>query len=138
MMHLYDRASMAHALTLDLDPKLRRLLEVRIAALVTEYGDLTEHTDFVILEAGDTESALVQIVGFSPMVEPIDGKRFGEAEFYPHWDWLADHGGWFELTYSWGSTHAAVVLIPDKEWLMPELLSLCRRYASDGQTVAQK
>lgn len=36
MIHLYDRATMAHALTLDLEPRLRALLAERIAALDTE------------------------------------------------------------------------------------------------------
>ena len=75
MLHLYDRATMAHALTLDLDPQLHRLLAERIAALGEELIDCTE---YLIVELGDTEADIVRHIGFSPLVEPIDGARFGE------------------------------------------------------------
>jgi len=108
MLHFYDRATMAHALTLDLEPRLQALLAVRIGKL-TE--DLLDYSEFLIVEEGDTEEDVVRAIGFSPLVEPIDGTRFGEPGFEPGWDWLQEHDGWFEMIVTFGSTFAYVLLI---------------------------
>jgi hypothetical protein len=126
MLHIYDRATMANALTLDPDPGLHGLLTRKISALREELIDWTE---YLIVQPGDTEDDIVRHVGFSPLVEPIDGARFGEAGFHPHWDWLVDHGGWFELVETFGSTFAYILLIQDAEGMLPELRALCRYYA---------
>jgi hypothetical protein len=125
MLHLYNRATMAYALTLNLHPQLHVLLSRRIAALGEELIDWTE---YLIIQPGDTEADIVRHVGFSPLVAPIDGARFGGAGFHPHWDYLADVGGWFELIETFGSTFAYVLLIQNAEGVPRDLLALCRRY----------
>jgi hypothetical protein len=125
MIHLFDRATMARALTLDLDPTLLRLLKDRISSLGAELIDWTE---YLVVEPGDTEADIIRHIGFTPLVEPIDGKRFGEPGFYVHWDWLTDHGGWFELSVSFGSTFAYVLFIEDADQVPTDLLNLCRLY----------
>lgn len=111
MLHLYDRATMAHALTLDLEPRLHTLLVDRIGSLVGTDHDLTDQTEFLVIEPGDTEEDVIRAVGFSPLVEPIDGLRFGEPGFYSWWDWLADREGWFELVFSFGGGFAYVIFV---------------------------
>jgi hypothetical protein len=126
-----DRASMGHLLSLDLDAQLLQLLRTRFASLVTEHGDLTEWTELLIVEPGDRESDVVREVGFSPLVEPIEGARYGSTGFHPFWDHLRDHGcGWYELTITFGSTFAYVLFIQDAEGTDPDLLALCRGYAA--------
>jgi len=129
MIHLYGRATMAQALTLDLEPRLRELLAERIAGLQSEYGDLTDCTEFLIVEPGDVEDDLVRHVGFSPLVDPIDGHRWPDPRFQPGWDYLACRGGWFELIVTFGSTFAYVILIANRPGLDPRLVQLCREYA---------
>jgi len=126
MLHLYDRATMAHALTLDLEPRLHALLSKRIAAL---NDDLIDYTEYLVVEPGDTEADIIRHVGFSPLIEPIDGIRFGQSGFQPHWDLLVDHGGWFELIETFGSAFAYVLLIQDAEGGVAALRQLCRRHA---------
>lgn len=126
MLLLVDRAAMAHALTLDLDVRLLALLRRRI----DDFGDLVDVTEFLIIVAGDAESDIIREVGFSPVVEPIDQVRFGAPGFEPFWDHLVDHGGWFELSISFGSTFAYALLIQDTDGVLPDLLTLCRRYAA--------
>ncbi len=128
MLHLYDRATMAHALTLNLDPKLHSLLSERIAALQTGYGDLSDLTEFLIVEADDTEDDIVRHLGFSPLIEPITGARYREPGFQPGWDYLADRGGWFEMIVTFGSTFAYVLLISEISDIPSELVTLCREY----------
>ncbi len=129
MLHLHDRATMAHALTLDLDPRLHSLLSKRIAALRTTYGDLTDFTEFLIVEADDTEDDIVRNIGFSPLIEPITGARYGESGFEPGWEYLADRGGWFEMIVTFGSTFAYVLFIADDDSACSELTALCWNFA---------
>ncbi|MDH7973531.1 hypothetical protein QH494_15175 [Sphingomonas sp. AR_OL41] len=124
---------MARAFTLDLDPQLRVLLAARIAALVTVDYDLTDDTEYLIVDPGDTEADIIRHVGFSPLVEPIDGARFGSAGFHPFWDWLGGHAGWYEMIVTFGSAFAYVLFISDADGVDSDLLSMCCRYAGDGQ-----
>ena len=129
MMLLHDRASTTRALTSDLDPKLRALLERRVASLVTPHGDLTDWTEFLIVQPGDTEAEIVFQLGFSPMFDPLSGARFGDLAFEPGWDWLILNAGFFEMIVTFGSTFAYILLIEDTDGVSPDLLALCRRYA---------
>lgn len=128
MITIYDRAEMARVLTLDLDPQLRGLLEARFASLETADGDLTDWTEFLIIEPGDSEVDIRREVGFSPMEGPIDRVRFGDQGFEPFWDHLIDHGGWWELIVSFGSTFAYILYIQDTDGVIPDLRCLCRSY----------
>ncbi len=111
MLHLTDRAAITAALASDIDPALRNLLATRAAALVTNDYDLTDCTEFLVVEEGDTEADIVAAVGFSPLVDPIDGYRIGEPGFQPGWDWIADRGDWLELSFSFGSDAAVIMII---------------------------
>jgi hypothetical protein len=126
MLHLHNQETMAIALTGGLDPKLRRLLTDRIAALAE---DLIDWTEYLVIEPADTEADIIRHIGFTPLVEPIDGKRFGEPGFHEYWDWLVDHDGWFELSVSFGSTFAYVLFIEEADRVPTDLLTLCRRYS---------
>ena len=134
MLHLYDRATMARALTLGLDPRLHALLVERIASLNTEYGDLTDYTEFLVVEPEDTEADIMRHIGFSPLVDPISGARHGEPGFQPGWDWLEKRDGWYEMIVTFGSTFAYVLLIADATGHPSKLLIMCREYAS-GRTM---
>jgi hypothetical protein len=126
MQHLYDRATMTRALTGNLDPALTARLASRIAALSQGEFDLVDDTEILIVETGDTENDIIRHVGFSPLVEPIDGHRFGQPGFQPFWDWLIQHPGWWELSVSFGSTFAYILLIQDAEGVLPELRAMCQ------------
>lgn len=130
MIHLYDRATMAQAMTLNLEPRLHALLAERIGALDTEYGDLTDYTEFLIVQPGDAEADVVRHLGFSPLVDPIDGHRWPDPRFEPGWSFLADRGGWFELVFTFGSTFAYVLLVRDAAGAVGELAALCRTFAA--------
>lgn len=126
MLHFHDRAGFAHALTLDLDANLHRLLAECIGAL-TE--DLIDYTEYLVVQPGDTEADIIQHIGLSPLIEPMDGIRFGEPGFRPHWDWLAERQGWFAMILTFGSTFAYVLFIENSEGMTEPLLSMCRRFA---------
>ncbi|WP_206365615.1 hypothetical protein [Sphingomonas sp. AAP5] len=127
MLHLYDRATMAEALTRDLDPALQALLHSRIGNLAP---DLIDYTEYLVIEPGDTEADIVRHIGFSPLVEPIEGARFGQPNFHSFWDWLGEHDGWFELIVTFGSTFCYTLLIQDAQGLLPDLRLMCRNNAT--------
>lgn len=131
MLSLYDGASIERALSLPMDPRLHDLLASRIATLSSRCGPASDDlTHFLVVEAGDTEAAIVAEIGFSPLVNIIDGVRFGSPGFHQSWDWLQDLGGWFELIMAVGNGgFAFVLLIQDVAGVEPELLNLCRTYA---------
>jgi len=128
MLHLYDRATIAHALTLDLDPRLQKLLAASIGTLD---DDLLDCTGFFVVQPGDKESDIIRHIGLSPLIEPIDGARFGDtAEFNPHWDWLAAHDGYWELHFTFGSSFAYVVIVADEDGVIPDLRRMCALFAT--------
>ena len=131
MLYLYDRASFARALSLDLDPRLHALLAERIGNL-TE--DLIDYTEYLVVERGDTEADIVRHIGLSPLIEPMEGIRFGEPGFCPHWDYLAAHDGWFELIFTFGSTFAYVVFVQDADGVPAELRRMCGAFADGLET----
>jgi len=128
MICIFDRAAMEHTLSLDLDPQLRRLLERRFANLLTPWGDLTDYTEWIILEPGDTEEDICREVGFSPFVEPREGARWRTNGFDPFWDHLAIEDGHYVMIQSFGSTFAYVLIIPDGPDILPDLRTMCLTY----------
>lgn len=126
MLHFYDRAGFARALTLDLGTNLNRLLARRIGALTEE---LIDYTEYLVVQPGDTEADITRHIGLSPLIEPMDGIRFGKPGFRPHWDRLAEHDGWFEMIKTFGSTFAYVLFIENSGGMTEPLLSMCRRFA---------
>ncbi|MCC2980049.1 hypothetical protein [Sphingomonas sp. IC4-52] len=128
MLHLHDYTSMTGALPFVTDPLLRSLLSSRIDALISGEFNLISQTEFLVVEVGDTEEDIICHVGFSPLVEPIDGIRFGQHGFEPPWDWLERHEGWFEMIVTFGSTFAYVLFIQDADGTLPALRSLCRSF----------
>ena len=130
-MQFYDnRAAIEAAPTLNHDPGLRRLLIDR-AELYRKAG-LLDLTHILVIEPGDTEQAIVDHVGFSPLRNLIDGVRYGSADFQPYWDGqIWRHDGWFELIITVGNDgFAFILLVADADGVLPELLDLCRTYAS--------
>jgi hypothetical protein len=130
MLAIYDRASMVQAMTLDLQPQLRSLLERRSAALKTAYGDLSDATEFFVIQCKDREDDIVEELGFSPLVEPIDGARYGTQGFRPYWDHLVRHDGYYEMAISYGSTFATIIFIEDDSSVLPALRALCLEFGA--------
>tara|TARA_B100000378_G_scaffold228433_1_gene192867 strand:+ start:931 stop:1332 length:402 start_codon:yes stop_codon:yes gene_type:complete len=124
MLSLPDRAAMDHALTLPLRPDIKFILQERITQVIAEGLDGLTH--IVVLCPGDTEAMLKAEVLFSPL--EWEGRRWGNPGFQTWWDWLHDHGGWFELIYCVGNSGFAFILFledADCEGLA-DLLTMCR------------
>lgn len=128
MLSLYSAASIDAALTTPLDPHVRVFIEQRIAS--ARANGLAEMTHIIIVQPGDTEADLVAEIGWSPLINPIDGSRFGEPDFVAPWDWLQCHDNGFEFIVTMGNSgFAYVIFVQNIDGVPADLLNLCRVYA---------
>lgn len=128
MLALFDIPSLDRALSLPLDPKLRRLLAERVDHL--RDGLVAELTYYLCVGPGVTEDDIMDEIGIVP-TRSIDGARFGDTAFHPSHDYCADQGGWFEIIMSAGNDATFVLMIQDHDGVEPILLDYCRTHA-DG------
>lgn len=134
MLSLHSAAAVRAATQSDLDPHLLALLAERYDQLTADLdGDPDGYVQVLIVEPEDTLSEIEDALGFSPLVNFVDGAHYGEREFTPSWEWLADHDGWFELVFVLSDDGAgALVFVPDHPGVDPELLSACVDYAAQS------
>lgn len=128
MLALFDVPSLERALSLPLDPKLRRLLGERVDHL--RDGPVAELTYYLCVGPGITEDDILDEIGMVP-TRSLDGARFGSDAFHPVHDCCADLGGWFEVIIGAGNDAVFVLMVQDCEGVEPVLLDYCRTYA-DG------
>lgn len=122
MITLADREALCAALS----PRVPADLEAIIADIVrhAERGGVLDLTYVAVIERGDREEDIAQALGFSPLVEPIEGVRYGEPGFEPYWAFLRRVGGWYELTHVVGTGFAYILLI--STGCESELTTMCR------------
>ncbi len=134
MLSIRTTASMRRALSGQLDPTLKGALSRRFEQLPGDY-DLSELGCFVIMQPGDLLTAIEAELGFSPLVNFVDGTRYGNPAFAPSWEFIEDHGVWFELVFVVGAEFGAVLFVSDSDVIDPALLALCR---SHGRPTGRK
>jgi hypothetical protein len=91
---------------------------------------LADLTHVLVIEPGDTETMIIDAIGFTPLASRIDGIRL-QADF----DSISheQEHGWFRLLYLVGDSGFAFLLfIRDDPGVPSELLDLCRRGVADS------
>jgi hypothetical protein len=129
MITLRTAAAAQSTIELLADNQLRSLLTERFDQLTNAWEgiDLSDLTHFLILQPGDTAEDAERELGWSLLVNPVDGARFGDPAFTPSWEWIKDHGGWFEAVYILSDDGFGISLfVQDHPATDPELLALCR------------
>ena len=106
MLSLTDREAVTAALTdPGLDPHLRALIGLRAWQLDTERDrPLSDIVQFVVVQPGDTSEVIHKAVGF-----PITWDQVEQ----PGWEWMEDHGPWFELAYVLTDDFGLLVFVAD-------------------------
>lgn len=106
MLSLSDRDAVTAALNdPDLDPSLRALIGLRVWQVDTDRRrPLGEVLQIVVIEPGDTDEEVHPAVGF-----PI----FWEQADQPGYEWMNDHGSWFELAYVLTDDFGMLVFVAD-------------------------
>ena len=115
MINLPDSASIRAAMNKPLEPQLHELLAKRFAdATACELADMTH---MFVIQPGDTETDIIDAIGFSPIGAVAD--------------WQEQHPGYHELIYCVGNSgFAFLVYVQDAEGVLPDLLRLCRDWGT--------
>ena len=128
MLTITDGGSLARALNQPIDSFLKRLLIERRDQLG---GDIQGNARFIVVYPGDTVDALEHELGWSIFIT-AEGYRFGGPNYYPSWEWLADHGHCFEMVFILTDDgFAHVVVVENSPGVDPDLLQLCTTYANE-------
>lgn len=118
-------AELEPAFGLPIDEGIKGVLRLRRRQL-EGYGEIVR---FMIVEPGDDPHDMEPC----PLINIVDGRRFGDAGFTPSWEAIEDHGGACELTFVLSDEGSGVVIfVPCREGIDPDLLKLCRTYAGKG------
>lgn len=121
MLIINDAYELVAALDSSLPPDIKRLLQLRC--------DLIDLATFVIVSPGDAIEAIEAAAGIPIITNLVNGSRFGEADFQPSAEWIADHGGLFEAPFILSDDGAGVVLIvPDDDGVDETLMAMLRTY----------
>lgn len=118
MLKLTDRAAVKATLTdPTIDPELRALLGLRVWQLDdVRHQPLGETIQFVVVQPGDTPDTIHEAVGFPICWDQAD---------QPSWEWMEDHGSWFELAYILTDDLGLVVFVADHPDTDPTLHFNC-------------
>lgn len=118
MLTLIDRDAIKAALkAYDLDAHLRALIGLRVWERDLD-PSLPPSIKLVVIQAGDDPDLINDAVGF-----PITGDKSEDASF----DWIEDHGRWFELAYA---SRSLRVLVEDDPGTELGIHYLCLAHSS--------
>ncbi|OAO00385.1 hypothetical protein A8B75_18775 [Sphingomonadales bacterium EhC05] len=132
MISLRSTAAIKSTIELLADNQLRALLTERFEQLTNAWEsiDLSDLTHFLIIQAGDTAADAENELGWSLLVNMFDGTSYGHPDFTPSWEWIEDHGGWFEAVFILSDDGFGISLfVQDHPETDAELLAMCREFA---------
>lgn len=120
MLKITDAASMARALDSPIDRDLKRFLTVRRDQLMddtdNEYA-LGELAHFIVTKASDT-------------IADIEAEAAHPIITNPAFEWVVDHGRWYEaVTILSDDGFGVVLFVPNEHGIEPRLLHLLRAEA---------
>jgi len=132
MITIHNADDIAAFLSQPLDPNLQHIIEQRIEQL-TGYGHpLEDLARFHLVQPPDDMPTIEATIGFPIATNFVDGITYDDPDFVPSWEWLKDHGGWFELVFVLSDDgFGHVFLVPDEQGIDARLLELCRRYTAE-------
>lgn len=120
MLIIRNAADLARALDSPTDPQLKQLLAVRRDQLFTDTGgdyELGELVQFVVAEPDDKIATIEADIGFPLFTEPA-------------FEWVQDHGGWFEGIVILSDDGFGIALfVPDGDGIDPRMLTVMRDQA---------
>ena len=132
MITIYDSADMAQILSGPIDLDLKAILLERLA-LLAEFSewDLADLAHFIIVEPGDSIEAIESELGINPLVNIVDDARYPDPAFEPSFEFCIARIGYFDLTFALCDSGLGLcLLVPDCEGVVPQLLEMCRVYAT--------
>ena len=118
------------------DPDIRALVAYRyIQICAGEAYDVDLHGYMIVVEPGDSVEALEEECSCPILHNLFDESRFGDPGYAPSFEHLEDHGGCYEMVFIMSDDGSGVsIFIPKSAGIDPELLSLCKVYATAALT----
>lgn len=133
MLSIEDSAAMQRALSGPIDPAIKTILLDRLELLAEFLGDweLADLAHFYIVEPGDSLDVIEMTLGFSPLVNFVDGARYPDPTFEPPWEHLVARGIWYDFVFALSDSGFGInLLVPDRDGIDSILLELCRTFAA--------
>ncbi|MEG3089822.1 hypothetical protein [Sphingomonas sp. PB4P5] len=132
MITIYDSADMAHVLSKPIDHNLKAILLERLELLADfSEWDLADLAHFIIVEPRDSIDAIARELGVNPLVNIVDNAHYPQPSFEPSFEFCIARIGYFDLTFALCDSGLGLcLLVPDREGVVPQLLELCREYAT--------
>lgn len=132
MIVLADRAAIGRGPSLPLDPELRKLLASRVRHLASGDPCLLDRSVIIVIEPGDQENDLIEAAGFSLLINPIDGARWGSTAYVRWVDYVhRASANVYEAIVAIGNDGFAMhVLIPDSAGIDVDLIGWCKEVAA--------
>ena len=132
MITIYDSDDMARVLSKPIDHNLKAILLERLE-LLSEFSDwdLADLAHFIIVEPGARIDAIAHELGVNPLVNIVDNAHYPQPSFEPSFEFCIARIGYFDLTFALCDSGLGLcLLVPDRKGVVPQLLELCREYAT--------
>lgn len=112
-------------------PGIHHLVATRLEQLGS---DATTSTELIVVETGDTTSAIEQAAGFPILTSLLSDLPFDHGDFYPNHEYLEkylyENTCFYEMVLGCGEDGAVAIFIPDQEGIDASLLAMCRSWAT--------
>mgnify|MGYP003529807971 CR=1 FL=1 len=80
--------------------------------------------------AADTAEQIESETGYSLLKSLFNGTVYGDPDFSPDFEYLEDHGGFYEAVFIFtDSGFAVVMIVPKGEGIDVGILELCSEFA---------
>ena len=133
MQTIYDSSDMERILSGAIDPDLKTILLDRLE-LLAEYLEqwaLEDLLHVIVVETGDSIDAIARELGVNPLVNIVDNAHYPQPSFEPSFEFCIARIGYFDLTFALCDSGLGLcLLVPDRKGVVPQLLELCREYAT--------
>ena len=112
-------------------PEIKAFLRQRFHDICDpEPYDPDEHGFFILVEPGDTSEQIESATGYSLLKSLFKDTVYGDPDFTPDFEYLEDHGGFYEAVYIFtDSGFAVVMIVPKEEGIDVRILALCAEFA---------
>ena len=121
-------------------PGIRQLVALRLEQLSPDVSDAEQVAspptpcEFIVVEGGDAVSEIEQAAGYPILTNLFDDLPYTDPDFQPCSDILEEyrneHGCIYEMVFCGTGDGAVACFIPDEEDIDPDLLALCRSWAT--------
>ena len=123
------------------DPFVRQLLAQHFTEMAQGepdgFGDWGQLAYFVLVEPGDSLERLQQQTGCAIAHSRFSSARFGDADFWPSWEYLEEHSSCYDLGFVLSDSGFGVgLVVPKLAGIDAQLLALCEAYATPAQAAA--